>query len=315
MAAKKRKREDDEEGDGNSGSESRLNVLRHELEENIVKDGCWNWIGKLTDGKIPRRRIKSGRYNYRNISHHLHTGEALNLLTIKMNCRNSLCLNPEHMLFVSNNHDFATLTDNEILYYKTSLERNSEWRDGHQIWTAFSDEYGKTNVGARHFRAHVFSWCLENKTTIPENKIVRHKCENKLCIAPNCLEIGTYEENAHDRIRDGTALQGSKAPNTSLTEEVVLEIFKSKDSESQSERARRFNTTKGIIKHIDRGRSWTHVTGIKTSNPKFKPRDLTSEDFDKILDTIKKNVEITADNHWLWKKSLFRKGYGNGCHL
>ena len=39
----------------------------------------------------------------------------------------------------------------------------------------------------------------ENFGKIPNGMVVRHKCDNRLCINPAHLELGTHKENAMDR--------------------------------------------------------------------------------------------------------------------
>lgn len=38
---------------------------------------------------------------------------------------------------------------------------------------------------------------------IPEDQIVRHICDNSLCVNPNHLELGTQYDNMQDRINRG----------------------------------------------------------------------------------------------------------------
>lgn len=62
---------------------------------------------------------------------------------------------------------------------------------------------------------------------IPNNKIIRHKCDNRLCINPEHLEIGTMLDNAKDRGERGRTATSMRNGKCKLTDEEVLEIFNS----------------------------------------------------------------------------------------
>ena len=68
---------------------------------------------------------------------------------------------------------------------------------------------------------------IQQYTRNSEGLMVRHKCQNKNCIAPEHLELGTAKENSSDRIRDGTTSIGILHPNATIDENTALEIYKS----------------------------------------------------------------------------------------
>jgi predicted DNA-binding protein YlxM (UPF0122 family) len=59
------------------------------------------------------------------------------------------------------------------------------------------DKYGVVKVKGKEHLAHRTAYRLW-KSDIPEDKIVRHKCDNKSCINPKHLMLGTAKENAND---------------------------------------------------------------------------------------------------------------------
>ena len=66
----------------------------------------------------------------------------------------------------------------------------------------------------------------QNNGKIPENLVIRHTCDDRLCINPKHLEIGTKAENNKDRAeRKRNRNQNGENNNMSkLTDKQVLEI-------------------------------------------------------------------------------------------
>ncbi len=60
----------------------------------------------------------------------------------------------------------------------------------------------KAGRGGKLLRAHRVSWELEHGP-IPDGLIVRHRCDNRGCVNPSHLELGTRKDNNHDMsVRD-----------------------------------------------------------------------------------------------------------------
>ena len=132
-------------------------------------------------------------------------------------------------------------------------------------WTATKTykNYGIFYFKEKYRRAHRV--CAEAKYGNIDNVVVRHKCDNPICVNPNHLEVGTQKDNVQDMVSRGRARHGVSLGEShglsKLTEQQVLEIYNS--TEYQRVLAEKYNVGTTTISEIRRGLRWTHITGHK----------------------------------------------------
>ena len=93
-----------------------------------------------------------------------------------------------------------------------------EWMAGRH-W----DGYGGFWISGKSFKAHRVSWMLQFGK-IPKNKFVLHTCDNKSCVNPKHLWLGTHRDNMDDMVRKNRQAKGKDNKSTKLTMVQVREI-------------------------------------------------------------------------------------------
>jgi hypothetical protein len=103
------------------------------------------------------------------------------------------------------------------------------------VWTAATQVsgYGTKRVtrDGKHTMelAHRMSWLIFN-SEIPDGLCVLHKCDNRLCVNPAHLFLGTHKDNTHD-------MMSKQRGNVAILTETQLEAVHALRAEGMSIRA------------------------------------------------------------------------------
>lgn len=121
--------------------------------------------------------------------------------------------------------------------------------------------YGKLRVSGKSEFAHRVSWS-ERFGDIPAGMFVCHKCDNRPCINPEHLFIGTRADNMAD-MRDKkrrmgiVAVKGESHPGAKITERDVFEIRES--GERLKDIAKKYGLTSKYVWAVKNRITWKHI--------------------------------------------------------
>jgi hypothetical protein len=104
-------------------------------------------------------------------------------------------------------------------------------------WQGFINPagYGEIGLGGREdgiTGVHRAAW-LVAVGEIPAGMFVCHTCDNRRCVEPTHLFLGTLQDNVDDMVRKGRQAAGSRLPHTKLTSQQVAQIRAMRDAGSR----------------------------------------------------------------------------------
>lgn len=128
------------------------------------------------------------------------------------------------------------------------------------VWKANKrNGYGLFSLLGTTISANRMSWILTNGA-IPKGLCVCHSCDNRVCVNPKHLWLGTIAENNADKADKGRSNWGENNPNSKLTEVDVLMIRQRLDEgESQTSIAKDYGVSMTMIGYIRTKKSWARL--------------------------------------------------------
>lgn len=144
------------------------------------------------------------------------------------------------------------------------------------VWTAALNAkgYGHFAAEGKIRRAHIVAWEIVNVRRVPSGCVVMHICDNRACVNPDHLRVGTAMDNTQDMIAKGRKRYptgddsgrrkhpsvfpvGEKCVQSKLTELDVRSIR----NEQRSSRAVavEFGVSHSAVLAVRRRETWRHV--------------------------------------------------------
>ena len=124
-------------------------------------------------------------------------------------------------------------------------------------WTGATNGkgYGRLKSAGNEVLAHRYSAKLHGQDV--EGWVVRHECDNSMCVNPEHFDTGTHLYHVDDKIIRGRMTRGEDCYNATLTEADVIYIRKS--NLTGTELAAKLNKAVGTIRDARARRSWKHI--------------------------------------------------------
>lgn len=119
--------------------------------------------------------------------------------------------------------------------------------------------YGYFKFNNKECRAHRFSFELFIGE-IPEGLCVCHSCDNRKCVNPTHLYLGTVQDNVDDRNNKDRQAKGENHGKHKLTKQDIIQIYGFiEDGYSNSSIANIFDVSVRAIRSVRCGETWSWV--------------------------------------------------------
>lgn len=140
-------------------------------------------------------------------------------------------------------------------------------------WTGrpYSTGYGMAWVGNRRILAHRYAYQAE-VGPIPDGLFVCHRCDNRLCVRPDHLFLGTLQDNHADMVAKGRIAKGDQngmrrhpekarrgeAHGMAVLNEAMVRTIRQEHmgGKEPSQIARNLGVNRGAVRDVLRGKTW-----------------------------------------------------------
>jgi HNH endonuclease/sigma-70-like protein len=147
----------------------------------------------------------------------------------------------------------ASLEDRFHMSYRITATGCWEW------FGAFhTTGYGTIGINKKHRLAHQVSWELHRGDR--QGLCVLHVCDNRKCVNPEHLFLGTRKDNNKDRDSKGRGPRGERNWCTKLKADDIPVIRKMRvEGKTQQEIAKMYKVSQGTISQVVNRTTWVHI--------------------------------------------------------
>lgn len=199
-----------------------------------------------------------------------------------------ITMNPEDVKEVAIRTKEVNPSGRDIEFFWARVEKNGPFPDQSCGWYNHLGQCwswsGNVSVKGRpvmdilgeSIYAHRVSWVI-HFGVIPKNLFVLHDCDNKLCVNPEHLHLGTIRDNNHEcdlrkrrtfasgdrhwtKIKPETVRKGARHHKAKLNDEAVIQIrARLNDGEDRVSLAKEYGVTDGSIWFIQKNKTWRYL--------------------------------------------------------
>ena len=235
-------------------------------------------------------------------------------LLLSLSCGEQPCREPDHADFSIDEETFREAKYEQVeerFWSKVAVSgADACWR-----WTASSaGGYGLFRFNGKSRRAHRIAWELYHGDAIPEGQLALHTCDQRACVNPHHIYLGTHKDNTNDTTERGrwNHKKGEDHAASKLTNDDVLSIVARYNAgESGRSIALDYDIGFSAIHRIMSGQTWADVTGIqKGATPDYRKRsrrtNLTDDDVIAIRNRYRngESQDVLVQGYGLTDKSI-----------
>jgi hypothetical protein len=143
----------------------------------------------------------------------------------------------------------------DVELYKHLCIRAAPQPDGCWNWKAKPKPNGYgylTYRGVKHY-AHRLMWRALHGGELTAKDVVMHVCDNRRCVNPDHLRLGTHQDNSRDMVRKG---RGSTQRLTLTQIAEIKLLLKIREALAPKHIAARYGVSRSAIGHIATGNTW-----------------------------------------------------------
>lgn len=129
-------------------------------------------------------------------------------------------------------------------------------------WKAATTEggYGYFRFNGRPQNANRVAWIL-TKGPIPDGIFVCHRCDNRKCVNPDHLFLGTNQNNLDDMKEKGRSSRGEKNTMHRYTEATIYRVKQMKvQGYTREKTAKETGVSQSTISMIWNEKTWKHIS-------------------------------------------------------
>jgi hypothetical protein len=222
---------------------------------------CWLWNaytkpsgeGEFYISKNPRERCPAPRFSYQYYNGMLPYRKH----KVYQTCKNKLCVNPHHLVLKDSEAYIAVIIWDKVIIPNDYVNGCWEWTGTKKKGYAYFNEH----------RLSRFIYALHNKEKLPDDLVIRHKCDNRGCLNPNHIEKGTPQDNVYDRVKRNRSAKGQTHGMSKLTDQIICDAFNkilSGKLTTINNVAKYCEIHRSIIEKIFRQIHWKHISNYYT---------------------------------------------------